>query len=156
MNLALATVEEWFDDAKGLEFMAEARGSVTLQPGQVLCLRVNGSGSKDLSSFSRLNPNDVHTLLLDSSWCRDGDLVFLKHLAGLKGLRLSRNITITNSGVAFVGGLVGLYELQLAGVGINDEGLRYLSGLSNLRELSLMYTRVGGEGLKHLKSLSKL
>ena len=93
-NLSLASVLEWFDNAKGMEFIAEARGSVTLQPVQVLCLRVNCSDSKDLSSFSRLNPNDVHTLLLDSPWCGDGNLVFLKHLAGLKVLRLSRNVTI--------------------------------------------------------------
>jgi Leucine Rich repeat len=156
INLSLATVEEWFDNAKGLEFIGEARGSLTLQPGQVLCLKVDGLDSKDISSFSGLNPNDVHVLLLDSPCCRDRDLVFLKHLTGLKGLRLSRNITITNAGLAYIGELVGLYELQLAGVGISDEGLKNLTSLSKLRDLSLMYTRVTGDGLKDLKSLSKL
>ena len=156
VNLSVETVSNWFGDSNGLKFTAEAKGTVAVQPGQVLCLKVSDLASKDISRFSTFNSNDVHTLLLDSPWCGDGDLVFLQHLAGLKGLRLSSNITITNTGLAYIGGLVELYELELPGTSIGDEGLRHLTSLSNLRKLSLMYTRVSGEGLKHLRSLSNL
>src|SRR5262245_17677632 len=75
INISVTTVSNEFKDSNSLKFIAPAKGTVALQPGQVLCLKVDDSVSKDSASFSILNPDDVHTLLLESSEFGDKDLV---------------------------------------------------------------------------------
>jgi Leucine-rich repeat (LRR) protein len=135
----------------------EAKGAITLPPGKVLCLKVNNSAAKDLSSLSRLNPQDVHTLVVDLSSTRvsNEELKYTQSLSNLHRLFL-RGTNISDDGLEYLQNMRKLEFLDLFGTDVSDEGMNYLQRLSNLSWLSLGRTQVGDEGMKYLQTLSTM
>jgi hypothetical protein len=63
---------------------------------------------------------------------------------------------LDDAGLAYVGKLADLEELNLAGTQITDEGLSSLAGLAQLKVLVLENTNVSDAGLQHLSGLTNL
>ena len=63
---------------------------------------------------------------------------------------------VTDAGLAHLGGLTTLKELDLSGAGITDVGLAHLKGMKNLQQLNLSSTRITDSGLAYLSDLANL
>jgi Leucine-rich repeat (LRR) protein len=77
-----------------------------------------------------------------------GDMKKLKHLYGIR--------VRTDAGLAGVGSLTNLRELDLFRSEVTDAGLAKLAGLRALENLSLRSTKIGDAGLAHLRGLRGL
>ena len=88
----------------------------------------------------------------------DSDLLRLKGLPRLAGLRLLAQERVTDAGLAHLAGLTGLRELDLAGCkNITDAGLVHLKALKGLVVLNLgSLEKLTDAGLAHLKGLTGL
>ena len=66
------------------------------------------------------------------------------------------NRTITESGLAILSEVPGLWELNLKATKMTDDRMRHLADLTSLKELDLSNNRIGDAGLIHLANLQKL
>ena len=90
----------------------------------------------------------------DACRASDHDLEILHFLPNLMSLSLDSNEGITDDGLALLGQLKKIEQLQLDGTGITDDGLAYIEDLNRLRSLNLSRCkRIDGSGLKHLRRL---
>jgi len=64
--------------------------------------------------------------------------------------------SVTDAGLAQLGGLKNLQRLHLEKTGIGDAGLEHVKGLSELRYLNLYSSKVTDKGLASLSGLKKL
>lgn len=83
------------------------------------------------------------------------DLVPIRHLTGLRSLRL-HSTPITNRGLAPVVNFPSLQSLDISRTAIDDEGLECLRSLTKLRRLSLDGTRISDAGLSRLANLAAI
>jgi hypothetical protein len=87
----------------------------------------------------------------------DAGCEFLSNSKTLSELTLSHGQEITVKGLASLGKLAGLRDIQLGLLSIDDRGLVELGKMSRLERLSLIYmkeiTDAGVQGLKELKKL---
>jgi internalin A len=169
--------EEW-------EYLAEARGDVTVPAGKWVSLGVGRpEGWRDLSPLSNLPADALYRLDLHGSYtggAKAGDacMPHLAHLTGLRVLHLSET-NITGAGMRWISGLQHLRRLTVpdriddAGLAhvaklpaltglyfrknrVTNAGLRYLAGLQALEELALESGRITDSGLVHLARLPRL
>ncbi|UCD50931.1 MAG: hypothetical protein JSW27_25825 [Phycisphaerales bacterium] len=169
--------EEW-------EYLAEARGDVTVPAGKWVCLTVGcPEGWRDLSPLSNLQADDLYRLAIHGSYAsgtRPGNacMPHVAHLTGLRILDLGQT-NITGVGMKWISGLRNLQRLTLPGrsddagllharslsalkglyIGenrITNAGLRHLAGLPSLEELELGGGRITNDGLVHLARLPRL
>jgi hypothetical protein len=107
----------------------------------------------------------VTTVSFSTTRATDADLLHLKALTNLRRLVLHsasedypgfNQVDVTGAGLAHLGGLANLEELNLLGTTDTDAGLAYLESLSKLRSLNLGYTKVTDAGLAHLTKLTGL
>ena len=66
----------------------------------------------------------------------DAEMVHLKNLINLQGLRLQKT-KVTDAGLVHLKGLINLKNLNLYGTKVTDAGLVHLRGLTNLQTLCL-------------------
>lgn len=148
---------------------ARARGVIDIPPGEELYLEVKYSAdlftaAEDLAAFSRLRPDDVHTVSVENAYGGlDGErLAFLQCLTGLQGLALSSDLS--DAALVHLRHLSNLRELSLRGR--SDAGLVHLEGLTELKFLDLsgslasILRSASGilleDGLAHLRHLPRL
>jgi len=91
----------------------------------------------------------------DPARADDATLALVGQLGRLDGLRLT-GTAVTDAGLVYLTGLIGLRDLQLGNTQITDAGLAHLKGLKELRGLLLFNTPITDAGLDHLKSLNSL
>jgi len=99
---------------------------------------------------------------LETIWCggshasvTDAGLAYLGGLAILKELDLWES-GITDAGLAHIKGMKSLKQLNLSGTRITDAGLVHLSGMASLQTLDLSHTDIGAAGVVHVKKLTSL
>jgi hypothetical protein len=88
-------------------------------------------------------------------WLTDAGLAHLGGLPRLKELDLSRS-GVTDAGLVHLRGMNSLEQLNLSHTRITDAGLVHLSGLTSLQALDLVGTDVGYPGVAHLERLTNL
>jgi Leucine-rich repeat (LRR) protein len=131
----------------------------------------------DLSGLSALEPNDLHTLIVEGMGSTvDSDRRVLEHISHLTGLRVlglhntgvtdkgmeqisalrglqavefSQERFVKNQGLAFLKDLPALEYLDLD-TGATDAGLKHVAQLAHLRALSIRTGRIWGPGLSEL------
>src|SRR5262249_54622327 len=150
---------------------AKAKGDINIPSGEDLYLQVKYSAdlftpAEDLAAFSRLRPDDVHTVSVDNAYRGlDGErLAFLQCLAGLQGFVLSSNIS--DEALVHLRHLPRLQALSLRGR--SDACLVHLEGLTGLKFLDLSDPLASNiryrifawgvleDGLAHLRQLPRL
>jgi hypothetical protein len=150
---------------------AKARGVISILPGKDLYLDVKYTAdlftpAEDVAAFSRLRPDDVHTIYVENTYGGlDGErLAFLLYLAGLQGFALSADIS--DAALVQIRHLRRLQAVTLQGR--SDAGLVYLLGLTELNFLDLsepLTSLLGGgaflsdvldAGLAYLRDLPRL
>jgi hypothetical protein len=116
-------------------------------------LQVDGTG--DLSPLRALAPDGLFGLHAAEAPVDDRQL---RHLAGLRGLRLLdlSGTRVTGPGLVHLQALDGLESLHLWDTAVNDEALPLIGRLVSLRHLGLGNTRVTDSGIVHLSRLSNL
>lgn len=100
----------------------------------------------------------VHKVLvqyLSHKQLKKEDLDCLKDLPSPYSFNLSK-MSITDTGMPYIGNLSSLRCLWLRNTEITDEGLAHLRNLTSLEELYLENTMISDEGLAHLKELTSL
>lgn len=160
------------------EYFCLAQGKVSIPSGNYIRLDLYPSVSRKaatLEAFKALDPNALYEL-------RNADnrtLPCIKHLVGLKALRLAPGISVRN--LKHLTGLTSLERLTLhrdvsdadlaqvaqcpwlkglyftyGGNRVTGRGLRYLSKLAILEELCLSGTHMNDKSLQALESLQSL
>jgi serine/threonine protein kinase len=81
----------------------------------------------------------------------DADLVFLRELPQLKKLHLGCCRKVGDGGMAHLGGLASLEELDISGTGVGDAGMAHLHRLKSLRTLKTMGSQVTPRARKKLE-----
>jgi hypothetical protein len=139
--------------------------------------RVTASGFRHLSRLTKLTTLD----LIDCTRFCDADLANLRDATSLRKLFLGQTLVagaglaqlsrlqqlssvtvcgpaaaVTDDGLAGVGSLSGLEDLDLSTTRVTDKGLIHLRKLTKLTCLRLNQTRVNGSGFKHLSNLKSL
>jgi Leucine-rich repeat (LRR) protein len=119
---------------------AKAKGVVNIPPGKMLYLEIKYNPdlftfSEDLVAFSRLKPDDVHTISINNFYggLERERLAILQCLTGLQGFVLSSDIS--DAALVQRRHLPHLQELSLRGS--SDAGLVHLEGLTELKFLDL-------------------
>jgi hypothetical protein len=112
--------------------------------------RVTGVGLAHLP-----RPTKLLTLNLRGAPVTDEGMAFVGRLTALKDLDLG-DTRITDRGMAHLRGLTQLDVLCLDGNDITDQGLIHLKRLANLEGLWLKRTRITDDGLVNLVGLKKL
>lgn len=137
------------------EDVAPAQGIVTISTDEQLVLLLDET--TDLSPLDDFHPDALFGLSLWKIFTlRDEELRHVGRLTGLRYLALSDAWEITDVGIAHLGGLVQLEELDLTETTVTDVGLTYLRRLGKLRTLILWGTQVGDIGLRLLQDLGSL
>src|SRR5262245_46379706 len=150
---------------------ARAKGVINIPPGEELYLEVKYSAdpftlAEDLTAFSRLGPDDVHTVSINNFYGGlDGErLAFLQCLAGLQGFALSSDMS--DAALVHLRHLPRLQALSLRGR--SDACLVHLEGLTGLKFLDLSHSLASitryrifasgvlEDGLAHLRQLPRL
>lgn len=144
-----------FDDATDDKLLRLSRVVTGLKGVTTMDLmgEVTGNGLALLEELQNLE----ELTLAATSVTDDG----LKHLAGLKNLRIlafTETLTETpiDEGLQYLEGLESLEELDLSETIVTDESLKYLARLGRLRVLNLTFTDVTDAGLQHLNALDAL
>ena len=96
----------------------------------------------------------LRRLSLPSGELDDGSLEYIKALVGLEELNVQGNSKMTDAGVAKLGGLANLRELDFGGDGRITGGVAHFKGLRNLCFLEIY--KVGPSDLLALKDLPRL
>ncbi len=94
-------VSEWkalLSNSKPLDEL-EARGTMVVDEGASVTLKVIGESSKNLSWLDRLAPEDIQSLDLDDTAIDDDQLKYLVNLRQLESLKLT-NTAVTDDGLA--------------------------------------------------------
>ena len=158
----------------------QAQGTIEIPFGAVVELEI-GEGVNDISFLERFAANDIQRINLTRARriLDDADLVYIKGLTELKGLRLGgerftdaglahirdlRSLTtlglsfcdITDKGLQFLSDMTSMQSIDLRGTKISDAGLIHLEGMESLRSLNLSNTSITGEGLVYLKNINSL
>jgi Leucine rich repeat len=91
-------------------------------------------------------------------WLRNliGDEPFQEVNAVILAKGQTRNQTVTEATLAYIGELKALKELHLDGAAVTDAGLAHLRGLTSLEKLSLGDTSITDAGLANLRGLKAL
>lgn len=118
-------------DNPGWELHGEARGEQSVT-GDCVILEVLADPAKDLSSLSKLKPDDLDALWLGNTWVDDAQVQHIRHLTGLRWLNIENNFNITDAGIVHVAGLQSLVHLGIHWTRVTDAGLRQLSELQFL------------------------
>ena len=148
-------------DDPEVDYLGQARGSVTIPAGKVLCLSVARDAWKDLSPLSNLNPDDLHTLVLHGQYQGaalpdNRCMPYIAHLTGLKVLSFE-NTNISAKGLQSLKHLKNLEELTLRGAKkVTNQALSQIAQLPSLRRLELQAHRITNSGLAHLARLTSL
>jgi Leucine-rich repeat (LRR) protein len=99
--------------------------------------------------------NQVRQLTLVRPGFDDAGLAHVGALPGLQELNL-HGTKISDAGLAHVGALTGLQSLSLTSTQISDAGLAHLGALTSLRSIGLDNTKISDAGLAHLAALTSL
>ena len=101
----------------------------------------------------------IRSVLLTERNIDDDGLAILGRLTTLQNLDL-RDCPISNQGLAHLAGLKKLRGLKLSGkkglTAVDDGGLAHLAELKNLKAFGCDYLWVSEEGLEHLKNCQRL
>ncbi len=107
----------------------------------------------------------VKAISFSDTKATDADLVHLKVLEDLRRLDLHSHsegyagfnrVDVTDAGLAQLGGLANLEELNLLGTRVTGPGLAHLKDLSKLKSLDLGCTKITDTGLVHAGKLTGL
>ncbi len=90
-----------------------------------------------------------------SSEVTDEDIAWFGCFDDLEVLKIP-NAALKGPGLAAIGRLKNLRELDLSMNPLQDKALEHLAGLENLKSLALDATEIRGEGLRHLAGLPRL
>jgi beta-lactamase regulating signal transducer with metallopeptidase domain/Leucine-rich repeat (LRR) protein len=112
---------------------------------------VTGTGVAHLRAMPRLSDLRLHGRNLT-----DAMLARVSSLRGLRTLSLGDAGSVTDQGIARLGELTALRELDLSGTGVTDEGLAKLAGLEELRVLRLNSTRITDAGVREIRKFTHL
>jgi len=137
----------------------------------------------DLSGLSALEPNDLHTLIVEGLGSTvDSDRRVLEHISHLTGLRVLRlhHTGVTDKSMEQISALRGLQAVEFSQerfvknnglvvlkdlpeleyvdleTGATDAGLKHLAQVPNLRALRIRTGRIWGPGLAELASAPRL
>jgi len=160
--------------------IGQAQGAIEIPSGVIVELEI-GEYAGNISFLEAFEAGDIQhiDLLARARRIDDANLIYIKGLTELKGLRLGgerftdaglahirglRSLTslglfccdITDKGLQFLSDMTSMQSLNLGGTKISDSGLIHLKGMESLRSLSLSYTSITGEGLVYLKNLASL
>jgi len=133
-----------------------ARGDIAIDAERVVKLVMSQGNRKDLSPFTALRENALHSLVIIGEGLTDEGLAFIQGLRGLQRLDLVMSLQVTDEGLAHLRWLGDLKELTLDSVRITDEGLAILDSFPHLTSLSIARTGVSNAGLAHVKKLKAL
>jgi len=141
------------------DYLAQARGSVTVPAGKRLSLYVAQDAWKDLSPLSSLNPDDLYMLTIYGPYQGgtlpdDRCMPHIAHLTGLKVLSL-QNTNISAKGAQSLKHLKRLERLALS-KRATDQTLAEIAQLPLLKALYLPENRLTNAGLAHLQNLTGL
>lgn len=103
-----------------------------------------------------LSEDAVTSIKLEKKAATDADFSRLSHLTGLRELNASKSHQVGDAGLAGIGSLRRLRDLDLYASAVTDAGLAHIAGMAHLEKLHLGSTRVAGPGLAHLVGLQKL
>jgi hypothetical protein len=162
------------------EYLADARGQVTVPAGKAVKLRIRPDHANDLSPLAALESGIIIDIDLSNTPIPDDELVYLTRLTSLASLNLrntqisdrglaylwkipslevleiGNGLPITDKGLAGIGNLASLKTLDLSLNNITDVSLNHLEGLKSLEELRLTRTGITDKGLSHLLKLNSL
>jgi len=158
------------------EYFCLAQGEVSIPSGNYIRLDLYPSASRKaatLEALKALNPNDLYEL----HNADNRTLPYIKHLVGLKALRMAPVISVRNlkhltsltslerlhlhkgcsdAGLAQVARCPWLKGLYFSENRISNRGIQYLSKLSALEELKILGDGLGDKSLQALESLQSL
>ena len=96
------------------------------------------------------------SLSLELDEVNDESLALVGRLTRLRHLHLRGRGKLSDAGLAHLGNLTGLIEVQLPGAGITDGGLLLLAGLDALHSLGLPGSEITGSALAHCQRWKNL
>jgi Leucine-rich repeat (LRR) protein len=178
----IKTFHYWIPDYEKWDYYCAAKGDVRIPAGKRVKLITKGNRKPDPKDLSKLQPDDLHTLVVqgrdksvradDSYMDAVGRLTGLKVLdicysnitsRGLSKIRncakleqLSLSDWITDSGMPVVASLKSLKALHLTNCRITDAGLAKICENLSLEELELGDKKLRNEGLAHLSKMGTL
>lgn len=150
--------ESWQD----WEELSQARGEISVLPGQELRLMVSGNNYEHLADLASLGANDIQDLHIRCRNLRDSDLMHLNGLTGLQSLALSSGRSsytcpLTGEGFVNLKRMRSLRNLVIQFTMISDESLAHFRYLTSLESLTLWNDEgISGDGLSYLKDLPAL
>ena len=118
------------------QYLAEARGEVTVPVGKEVDLVVAPEAFADLSPLASLDQDALCLLIMTSGEVGDEDLKHLEHLRSLRRLDIN-GPGVTDVGVTRIAKLKQLEDLHLLRSGMSDAGLAQLAQLPALLALTL-------------------
>jgi hypothetical protein len=110
-------------------------------------IRLNGSGMRDLSDFSRLD-----TIVIAADGNLDSGLIHLVSLPHLANLRLNGEWAISDDGVRTIANVPTLKGLWIESQLISDKGLKHLAK-SSVTRLVLESSKITDNGLLNLQGM---
>jgi internalin A len=137
----------WLVDRVGVDYF-----------GRVVMVVENGGGSDEvLIQVGRLDRVEELNLGFSSPVTDDG-LAHLENLAHVRwaALCFKESPELTDAGLAYLGRVRGIQELDVMGTSVSDAGMAHVGDLQDLRVLSLWRTRIGDAGLARLEGLKNL
>jgi hypothetical protein len=135
------------------QYLAEAKGDVTVPAGKRLGLIVGQDGRTDLSPLAKLGPDDLY--MLTTKGAGDDCMTHISRLTGLKELIL-QDTGITNEGLRLLNRLKSLERLSFASKQLDDSGMAHIAELKSLKGLRFYSEKVTNDGLSHLSKLTLL
>jgi Leucine-rich repeat (LRR) protein len=139
-----------------LSLSIEGARVVEDREGNIIELDLTGTWVTD-ADLAKVAPLR-HLKRLDLSHTRisDGGLEHLKPLPEVVELNCYYAESITEDGIAHLGGWKNLQHLNLRGTKVTSKVFEHLAGLTNLRSLDLGFTQIDDEGFEHLAALVRL
>jgi hypothetical protein len=134
--------------------LAAARGSVKTRAGQSIMLLSNDCISEHMNLLSSFPANALACLVLNNTSITDKDLVFVKHLTGLRRLELE-DTDITDLGLVQLSKLSSLEYLRLSNTLIRGNTFRYLAATS-LKNLHLDNLALGARAFREISKFKEL
>lgn len=119
---------------------------------------IRGPGLVHLAKLPKLEYLMLGASFEDKCKFNESGLAYLKDIPSLKKLYIFWQLPITDAGMAHVGNLARLEELDIAELPITDIGLAHLKSLSALKKLDLGHkgSRITEKGLVYLKQMKSL
>jgi Leucine-rich repeat (LRR) protein len=134
--------------------LAAARGSVKTLAGQSIMLLSNDCISEHMNLLGSFPPNALACLVLNNTSITDKDLIFVKHLTGLRRLELE-DTDITDVGLEQLSKLSSLEYLRLSNTLVRGNTFGYLAA-TNLKNLHLDNLALGARAFREVSKFKEL